>query len=285
MMMQNILTCDMEDWYHTTLVNAKFEEWDLYPQRILDSTLRVLEILDKTKTKITFFALGWVAEKNPELIKTISDAGHEIASHGYRHRLITHLSPDEFNKDLKKSISVLSSACGKKIKGFRAPSWSIDSEKKWVFEFLSQNQILYDSSLFPFKTFLYGNNSHPRFMYEINVNSKIKLLELPPSVGEIYSKRIPFSGGFYLRVLPYWLIKKFINSYNRHCQPAIIYFHPWELDIDLPHVDLNFRDRFIQYYNIATMEKKLKLLLRDYQFVPISQFLRENIFEGKRSEK
>jgi len=275
MTIKNILTCDIEDWYHTSLVNSKFEDWDRYSQRVLESTEKILEILDKTNTKITFFVLGWVAEKYPSLIQTISKTGHEIASHGYRHQLINNLSPDEFNQDLQKSISILSSICGKKINGFRAPSWSISRENEWVFKFLAQNQILYDSSLFPFKTFLYGNNNNPRFFYEINVNSEMKLFELPPSVGEIFGKRIPFSGGFYLRVLPYWLIKKFINSYNKKNQPAIIYFHPWEIDLDQPHVNLSLRDRFIQYYNISGMEKKLNLLLKDYQFVTVSQFLRE----------
>ena len=275
-MIKNILTCDLEDWYHTTLVNAEFENWDEYDQRVLASTYKVLEILDKTDTKITFFVLGYVAEKYPKLIEEISNMGHEIASHSYRHCLVYDLTPDEFNEDLRKSIVILSSICGKKINGFRAPSWSIYKEKQWPLEILQDNEISYDSSLYPFKTFLYGNNDYPRFGHQIDVRNKKQLFELPPSVGEIAGKRVPFSGGFFLRLLPYWLLKGFINSYNRKNQPAVLYFHPWEIDEDQPKIDLKPRDKFIQYYNISSMAGKLSKLLEEYSFIPISQYFREN---------
>jgi polysaccharide deacetylase family protein (PEP-CTERM system associated) len=273
--MNNILTCDLEDWYHASLMNSKFEEWDQYQQCVVRSTRKILDILDRTNTKITFFILGWIAERYPSIVETIYKAGHEIASHGYRHQLIYHLSPEEFNEDLKKSIHILSSVCGKKINGFRAPSWSINSRTHWAFTILAQNEILYDSSLFPFKTFLYGDNRNPRFSYNVTVDSKREIIEIPASAYELFGKRIPFSGGFYLRLIPYPLLKEFINSYNNNNQPAIIYFHPWEIDPDFPRIELSYKNRFIQYYNITVMEKKLKQLLKDYEFVSISQYFKK----------
>ncbi len=282
-MIRNIMTCDLEDWYHTSLVNARQERWDQYQQRIISSTNKVLEILSETGTKITFFVLGYVAEKYPELIAEIHKEGHEIASHSYSHKLVYNLTPQQFDADLKKSISILSSICGEQIFGFRAPSWSVSKELDWFFEILAENNISYDSSLFPFKTFLYGDNKNPRFGHVISVSKKRNICEIPPSVGSIFSKRFPFSGGFYLRVLPYRLIKQFINSYNKNQNPVVMYFHPWELDINQPKINLKKRDKFIQYYNISTVEKKLKKILREYHFSPVIQNLNLKLYgDSKR---
>jgi polysaccharide deacetylase family protein (PEP-CTERM system associated) len=284
-MQKNILTCDLEDWYHTTVVNAPFDEWEQYPQRVEDSARRVLELLDRSNTKITFFVLGYVAEKFPRLIEEISREGHEIASHSYRHRLVYNLSAEEFQEDLRKSISVLASITGKEVKGFRAPSWSIHQEQNRTFEVLAQNDIAYDSSLYPFKTFLYGDNSYSRFGRSIATQSGKFVYEMPPAVGQLFGRRVPFGGGFYLRTLPYWMIKKFIRSFNKIDQPAMIYFHPWEIDTDQPRLDLNTRDRFIQYYNISTMEVKLTQLLKDYEFGQVEQILQNRLDKIEKEQE
>lgn len=274
-MIKNILTCDLEDWYHTTLVNAKFDEWGNYTQRVVDSTYKVLEILEKTNTKITFFVLGYVAEKYPKLIEEISNMGHEISSHSYRHRLVYDLTPEEFNKDLRKSIMILSSICGKKINGFRAPSWSINRDDGWFFDILRQNDIVYDSSLFPFKTFLYGDNHYPRICYSIKIDSDKEIIEFPPAVGKVFGNRIPFGGGVYLRTLPYWLLRRFVVSFTTMNEPAVLYFHPWEIDVEIPKIKLRLRDQFIQYFNISSMERKLKKLTKEFQFISIQQYMEE----------
>lgn len=290
-MNQNILTCDLEDWYHTTVVGAERSEWDLYEQRVVDTTKRILDFLSASNVKITFFVLGYVAEKYPDLIELLHKEGHEVASHTHTHPLIYDLDQTQFKNELKQSISVLTAITGTPVVGFRAPSWSINRDMEWAFETMLAHGIQYDSSLFPFKTFLYGDNAYPRFGYDLSLEQGDKLYEMPPSVGEILGKRVPFCGGFYLRVLPYKVIRKMLRSFEKENQPTVIYFHPWEIDTNQPRVKLKAAESLIQYYNIRTMERKLKRLINEFEFMPMGDYLRnigaisaENVAQSSEME-
>ena len=266
----HIMTCDLEDWYHPSLVGAPMEKWDTYESRIEKTTDLVLNLFKETDTQATFFVLGYVAEHFPNIVKKIMANGHEIACHSYSHRLIYNMSPEEFKKDTQKVVSILKDITGKSPKGYRSPSWSTTLQLDWYWEILKENGFEYDSSLYPYKTFLYGDNSNPRTLYEIK---KYGLFEIPPSVGEMFGKRIPYSGGFFLRALPSFLINAFVRQYHRMHSPAVLYFHPWELDPDVPRQKLGLKNNLITYVNIGQFQKKIGKLARKYHFISIQNYL------------
>jgi len=270
----HIMTCDLEDWYHPSLVGAPFEKWERYESRIETITDFILNLFQETNTHATFFVLGYVAEHFPDVIEKIASRGHEIASHSYRHQLVYNMTPEEFQKDTEKAVSILKEITGKSPKGYRAPSWSTSVHLNWYWEILKNLGFEYDSSLYPYKTFLYGDNSNPRTPYKIE---KYGLFEIPPSVGEIFGKRIPYSGGFFLRVLPSFFINAFIHQYDRLRSPAVLYFHPWELDPGIPRQKLGFKNNFITYVNIGRFQKKIRKLTQKYHFVSMEHFLKNDV--------
>ncbi len=269
--MNNILTFDVEDWYHGNFLdNNNNNNRAGTIDRVIEPTLKIINILKETSNKATFFVLGCVADKYPELIKEIYQEGHEIASHSYEHKLIYNLDRDEFATDIKKSVDILENIIGEKIYGYRAPYWSLYLQTDWAWDVLRKNGLLYDSSLYPFKTYLYGDNNIPRFKYYLSNSS---LFEIPPSILEVLKIRIPFCGGFYFRVLPYWFVKWGINRINKYeKQPAVFYLHPYEIDAKKPKSSQGFRNNFILHVNIKKAEQKLSNLLRDFKFVSIREY-------------
>ncbi len=271
--MDNILTFDIEDWYHPNLANkealAKLEMED----RVVEPTLRILNMLDDTENFATFFVLGDIAEKFPDLILEIVNRGHEVGSHGYRHNLVYNYTKIQFETDIKKSVSVLETAINKKIVGYRAPSWSFNEKTPWAWDVLHDNGFLYDSSMYPFKTFLYGCNESPRFKYKKELQNGKTFTELPPSVVECFGKRLPFSGGFFFRVSPALYVNWCIRRINKLGKPTVVYLHPWEIDVEQPRVDVSTKDNFILYANLHKTEKKLQTLLRRHSFISIAEYL------------
>ena len=199
-------------------------------------------------TKATFFILGWVAERYPQLVKEINTHGHEIASHGYRHRLIYQLSPRQFQDYLERSKQVLEDLLGQPIRGYRATSFSITTKSWWALDLIRAAGFVYDSSIFPIGHHdLYGIAGLPRYPYA-HANG---LVEIPPSTLEIWGQNIPFGGGGYFRLYPYWVTRLGIRRLNREGVPALAYLHPWELDPDCPRVaQADRRTRFRQYVNL-----------------------------------
>ena len=272
--MFNILTFDIEDWYHAKLVHRSVSEWQNYKDRVVEPTLKILKLLSRTNNKATFFVLGYVAEMFPELVQKITNEGHEVASHSYGHQLIYNLNEKKFTEDLKRSKNIIEDILGEQILGYRAPSWSFNESTAWVWNILYENGFRYDSSLFPFKVFLYGSNSHPRFLHQKEIEQGKVIFEIPPSVIERFGKRIPCSGGFYFRTLPYWFIRFALNCINKkEHQPAVVYLHPWEIDLDQPRFTIGLRNRFIQYHNLNKTEIKLKHLLNEFKFTSIKDYL------------
>ncbi|MEA1957226.1 MAG: XrtA system polysaccharide deacetylase [Euryarchaeota archaeon] len=263
----NILTIDIEDWYMDTDIST----WDSYEDRVVQSAQKILEILDETNTKATFFVVGYVAEHFPELIEDIKDGGHEMGTHGYSHTSIKKQTPAEFEEDLLKSVRILEDITKEKIRGHRACEFSIVEETSWALDILKKNGLKYDSSVFPVKTHLYGAQDAPLHPYHIS-SSNIKIgnpendfLELPLSVYRIpiVHKNIPIAGGFYLRLFPYSFIKHAIRKINKMGQPVIFYIHPWEFDPKQPRIK---ELKWYHYYRLGSTERKFKKLLKDFNF-------------------
>ena len=269
--MINALTVDVEDWYHicglkTQIVSGK---WDEYESRVVEDTRKILNILSERNVKATFFILGYIAQRYPELVKEIDVNGHEIATHGFWHNLIYQQDKESFRRDLRDSIKILQDITGKEVKGHRAASFSITKDSFWALEILSLEGLKYDCSIFPIIHPRYGIVDAPRFPHQIRPG----LIEFPLSTIRILGRNLPFAGGFYLRALPYFLIKYAIERINRRGKPVQIYIHPWELDPSHPRLDISFDRRIPHYANIRHTAGKLRALLRDFEFGSVRQVL------------
>lgn len=276
--MKNAISVDVEDWYQG-VVTVDFKDWSNYESRICQNIDKILALLDKRNVTATFFAVGYVAENFPEIIENITNSGHEIASHGYSHKLIYELSPDEFKNDLLKSLKVLERVTSEKVLGYRAAYFSVNKETGWAIDIMEKFGLKYDSSIFPFKTYLYGVPSAPRYpykpsRYDITVSDPNRnFIEFPLSTYSFLGVNIPIAGGFYLRSLPYWIIKKGIKKINDEGYPAITYIHPWEFDPNKPIIKMPFKEKIVHYYNLKRTEKTLQNLLRDFNFGPVREVL------------
>ncbi len=276
--MLNVLTVDVEDWFHVHAFSDVYpvDSWDFQRTRIVGNVIRTLEILDDHNTKATFFVLGWIAKKLPEIVTLIADRGHEIASHSQHHKLVYDMSPDEFRDDLKQSILYIEQAADITVKGYRAPSFSIRPSDEWVWDILTECGIEFDSSIFPVKHDTYGNPSAPRFAYDIVLEDGRSLLEIPPATVRFAGTNIPTAGGGYLRMFPYWFISKSIRRINREGHPAVVYFHPWELDHNQEKVRASLKSRIRHYTNLKTFEYKLRRLLSEFGFTTIGEVFMEH---------
>lgn len=270
--MINAMTVDLEDWYHS-IDSIPFRDWDIYESRIEADTYKILEIFNQFEVRATFFVLGYVAEKHPALVKEIHSIGHEIATHGYFHRLIYRQTPEEFKEDLRRSIRVIEDITQQSVLGYRAPYWTITRESYWALDILQEAGIKYDSSIYPVKTYLYGIPGAPVYPYVVKESDGNKLIEFPPSTVTICGIRVPIAGGFYMRALPSWLIHWGIKRINKEGQPAIVYIHPPEFDPLKPIVKLPFKERILHYYKLGVMEEKLRLLLSEFRFDSVRELM------------
>jgi polysaccharide deacetylase family protein (PEP-CTERM system associated) len=270
---KHLLTFDIEDWYHPTLAHRDRHLKNELEDRVVAPTLRIINLLAKTKNKATFFVLGEVAKKFPDLIQEMLMNGHEVGSHGYGHNLVYDYTKYQFETDIAKSVEVLQRAGSTTVAGYRAPSWSLNQQTPWAWQVLKSLGFSYDSSLYPFKTYLYGDNEAPRFEYEIEIENDDPMMELPPSAIEHLGRRLPFAGGFFLRVAPLWYIRLCLRQYERLERPAVVYLHPWEIDVEQPRLPATWKDRFVMYANIEKTEAKLLHLLERYRFDSIANYL------------
>jgi polysaccharide deacetylase family protein (PEP-CTERM system associated) len=273
--MLNAISIDLEDWFcvHNLSGAIRREDWDTCELRVRDSTRRLIELFDRHNTRATFFVLGWVAERIPEVIRELEDRGHEIAAHGYNHLLLTEISPEEFDRDLARALEAIG-GCGIKSRplGFRAPSFTmVKATKEWALPILEKHGFKYDSSVFPIGFHPdYGMVEAPLSPYKITAD----LHEFPMSCLEMFGKRFPFSGGGYFRLFPYAYTKFCMQKVNAQGRPAVFYLHPWELDPGQPRVkNLSLSQRFRHYRNIDQTEKRLAKLLADFKFTTIREVL------------
>jgi len=273
--MKNAFSIDLEFWhsgepYRNYLPETVEEDIEI-------SIFPLLKLLEKYDTFATFFVLGELAEKYPDLIKIIDEYGHEISSHGYSHNRLHILNKVTFEEELKKSIKILKSITGNTPLGFRAPSFSIDNSTKWAFEILIKYGFKYDSSVFPFKARLYGVPDAPLMPYKPALNDITKIddtnniIEFPLSIVKI-GRNIPISGGYYFRLLPFWFIKLSINKINKN-RPYIFYIHSWETFSKTPRLNIPFPQNFFAYYGINSTLRKIEKLLKEFKFAPIKEVL------------
>ncbi len=280
--MENALSVDVEEYFQVSAFEKVIHPsaWPAFESRVADSLHRILDLFDRFQTQATFFVLGWVAEKHPQLIREIHSRGHEIASHGYAHQLIYRNSHAHFREDLRRSRKILEDLTGERIIGYRAPSYSIVKRSFWALDILIEEGFLYDSSIFPIRHDRYGIPESPRFPYEI-IRENGRIMEFPLSTARFLGINLPVAGGGYLRLFPYPLIRWGLRGINRKDQqPAIIYFHPWELDPLQPRQRVHFLTRLRHYHNIKKMPDKLEHLLTEFSFVPVRNVLH---FRGKDS--
>jgi polysaccharide deacetylase family protein (PEP-CTERM system associated) len=244
--------------------------WNSYESRVTNSTHTVLDLLDKHQVKATFFIVGWVAEKHPDIPKAIHQRGHAIGCHSYAHRKVYDLSPEEFEKDTSKAKNILEELIGVPVSGYRAPSYSITQESLWAIPILERLGFAYDSSIFPIYHDLYGIPDSPRFPYSL-ADSTLK--EYPISTVKIFTQKIPISGGGYFRLFPYWFTKMALRKINNtEQQPFMFYLHPWELDPQQPRFQHASRlSRFRHYNNLNKTLKRFEQLLKDFSFGPIEK--------------
>lgn len=280
--MINAFTIDLEYWYSPELVK-RFAS-PAGNDQLVEATMPLVNLLDKYNTRATFFILGKVAEKHPDIVKTIFNKGHEIASHGYSHRKLHELGKEGFEEEIKKTSELLQSITGRKPIGFRAPTFSLDNSTRWALDILVQNGYKYDSSICPTRMRLYGVSKAPLYPYRpsfsdiryedidgIN-NGHGSIVEFPMTVIKL-GKNTPVAGGFYLRALPFWFLKQAIKKVNES-RPAVIYIHPWETYLETPRVkNLPLASKFITYYGISSALRKIESLLKEFQFKPMYELL------------
>jgi polysaccharide deacetylase family protein (PEP-CTERM system associated) len=278
--MLNALTIDVEDYFQ---VNAfagiiRQDQWDSYPLRVDGNTRRILDVLDSFSITATFFILGWVAERLPALTKEIHRRGHEVACHGYGHELIYAIGPERFRADIRRSKMLLEDQCGVAVYGYRAPSYSITNKSLWALDILVEEGFSYDSSIFPVMHDTYGIPDAQRFPHTLQTGAgalaEFPLTTLPLHFGG-KEVRLPIAGGGYLRLFPArlltWGIKR-INETEK--QPAVLYFHPWEIDPDQPRImKAGLKSRFRHYLNLDKTEAKLRAIFSAVQFGTMSQVL------------
>ena len=287
----NYLTIDVEDYFQVSAFESKVpkDKWESYPSRVEQNTRKILTILGKDNIHATFFILGWVAERYPNLVKEIAAEGHEVGCHSYYHRLVYDLTPDEFYTDTFEAKDTLEQIIGKPVIGYRAPSYSITRKSLWAIDILRELGFKYDSSIFPIYHDRYGLPEAPRFpfLWDLDDNSpKIKMIddenpnaashkslrEYPISTSLFFGKKIPVSGGGYFRLLPYWFTQLALKKINtKDKQNFIFYIHPWEFDPGQPRIEsANALSKFRHYNNLEKTTDRFVKLTKDFSFGPIN---------------
>lgn len=264
--MVNALTIDVEDYFQVSALAPQIPRarWDSMSCRVERNVDVILQLLADGGCKATFFTLGWIAERYPRTVRAISDLGHEIASHGYGHQRVAEQTRAAFMADIRHAKELLEDLSGREVKGYRAPSFSISRHTEWAFDCIRQADYRYSSSVYPVHHDHYGAPDAPRFPF----HARDGLLELPVTTSRLLHVNLPAGGGGYFRLLPYglssWLIRR-VNAVDR--QPAIFYFHPWEIDAAQPRIPgVSAKARFRHYVNLHRTEGRLRKLLKEFEW-------------------
>jgi polysaccharide deacetylase family protein (PEP-CTERM system associated) len=267
----NAMTIDVEDYFQVSAFDdvVPRSAWDGMESRVVRNTHRLLDLFSEEGVTGTFFVLAWVAERHPGLVRAIAARGHEIASHGFGHRLVYDQTPDAFREDVRRARQLLQSIAGVPVLGYRAPSYSITRQSLWALDVLIDEGYTYDSSIFPIRHDRYGIPDAPRHAHPI-VRERGTVIELPPATVRVGSMNLPVAGGGYFRLLPYGWTRWGIDRINRReSRPAIFFLHPWEIDADQPRLPARRLSRFRHYRNLHRTEGRLRQLVRDFRFGPI----------------
>lgn len=273
---RHIFTVDVEEHFHVNGFESWVPrtEWDRYPSRVAIGTDRVLDLLARHDARATFFTLGWVARRHPELVRRIAAAGHEIASHGDLHRRIPALSPDEMRIDVRRSKHALEDCVGVPVTGFRAPSFSVTRGHEWALEILVEEGFTYDSSIFPIRRPDYGYPGALTIPHIIRTPAG-PITELPLAVATFASVRMPAAGGGYLRQFPLSLMQRALRQHEARGVPAMCYVHPWELDPEQPRIDVPWLPRLRHYRNLERVGPRLEQLFGEFRFRSVREWMGE----------
>lgn len=268
----NALTVDVEDYFQVSAFDRYVdrERWDSYPSRVVANTTRLLELFARHKVKGTFFILGWVGERFPQLVRDIAAEGHEIACHSYWHRLIYNLTPEEFREDTQRARDVLQEAAGCAVTAYRAPTFSITERSVWALDILCEAGFRCDSSIFPIHHDRYGMPNAERYPYRIE-REAAEIWEFPPSVARLGPWNLPIAGGGYFRLYPLALTSHCFRKLNEAGHPVIFYVHPWEVDPDQPRIPPRRRQNWRHYVNLDKTLAKLDRLLAQFRFGKLSE--------------
>lgn len=277
MAITNALTIDVEDYFQVSAFAPYIprNDWENRECRVERNIDCILALLDRHQTKATFFTLGWIAERYPELVRRIVAGGHELASHGYGHERASEQTPEAFYADIHLARLMLEDLGGVAVRGYRAPSFSIGASNPWAHDCLLQAGYAYSSSVYPIKHDHYGMPDAPRFAFKVREG----LLEIPVTTAHLLGKNLPASGGGYFRLMPYVLSRWLIQQVNqRDQQSAIFYFHPWEVDPQQPRIPgINAKTRFRHYLNLERMEARLDRLLGDFRWGRMDEVFRAHL--------
>jgi polysaccharide deacetylase family protein (PEP-CTERM system associated) len=271
----NAMSVDVEDYFHVNAFDGVVPRgrWESLESRVCRNTERLLGLFEARGVSATFFVLGWVAERFPSLVSSIARQGHEIASHGYAHRLIYEQTPQVFRDDVRRAKSLLEAAAGVPVDGFRAPSYSVTTRTLWALDVLIEEGYRYDASIFPIRHDRYGLPASPRHPYVLT-RAAGSLVEAPASTVRCGGVNLPVAGGGYFRILPYAWTRWGIRRINTHeGRPAIFYLHPWEIDPAQPRIRAGLVSRFRHYRNLDKTEPRLRRLLRDFRFSTVGRLL------------
>jgi polysaccharide deacetylase family protein (PEP-CTERM system associated) len=296
----NAMTVDVEEHFQVSAFDRVIPRaaWESFDSRVERNTHRLLDLFDEFGVRATFFVLGWVARQRPALVREIDRRGHEVASHGYGHCLVYQLSAAEFDEDVRRAKALLEDASGQRVVGYRAPSYSITARSLWALDVLAQAGYEYDSSIFPIRHDRYGMPGAPRHAFTLRLAASDaarsgqglrlaapdaarsgqgearSIIEIPPSTVQVGGVTLPASGGGYFRLLPYaWTRWSLARINAREGRPAVFYLHPWEIDPDQPRIRAGLVGRFRHYTNLRQTESRLRRLLGEFRFAPMSHLL------------
>ena len=273
----NAMTVDVEEYFQVSAFEGVIDraDWDGIGSRVALGTGRILDLFQRHGVRGTFFVLGWIADRHPALVKEIRERGHEIASHGYEHRLVTSFDTEAFRADLRRAADAIHAACGVRVEGFRAPSFSFSAETPWAFEVLATERYAWSSSVFPVRHDRYGIPGFPRWPVRVAAGAEGTLVEFPMTTWRVMGRNLPAAGGGWLRALPPFVMHRAIRTANDRGWPAITYVHPWEVDPDQPDVPSASRKaRFRHRLNLKKTLGRLDRLLDRFAFGTVTEALR-----------
>lgn len=272
----DLLSIDVEDYFQVEAFAERTSrsDWGKFELRVRQNTDRILGLLAEFRQSATFFVLGWVAEREPGLVRRIAEAGHEVACHSHLHRRIFTLKPEEFRADLRQAKAAIEDACGTEVVGFRAPTFSIRKDSLWALDILAEQGFVYDSSIFPIRHDLYGIPEAPRFTHVLRLERGKRIVEVPPSTIRVFGTNLGVAGGGYLRHLPMFYTRWGMHKLTKQQQPANVYFHPWEIDPEQPRLHGSWKSRLRHYRGLEKMEPRLRGLLASRRFERIVDYVR-----------
>ncbi len=279
----NALSVDLEEYFQVSNFTKSIarSSWESLPSRVRGATARLLDAADATGNRATFFVLGWVAERHPDLVREIAARGHEIACHGYGHELVYEIGPERFRADLRRARAAIEQATGNPVYGYRAPSYSITEASLWALRILVEEGFRYDSSIFPIRHHRYGIPGFARRPVRIELGGGQSIHEFPLTTLAAGPWSLPLAGGAYLRFLPLPVFAWGLGRLVAAGEPTVLYVHPWEVDPDQPRQDVSWLVRVNHYHNLHRTEGRLRRLLERFRFAPMGEVLAQLDAQGR----